>query len=285
MPNLGLPELLILLVPVAIVLFVVIALRKRGRDDSLTSPTDLQLSTPAPPPVFRPVSVPTPAPAVPAPPRHETDRFAYYAAGSDRKIYGPVSETTLREWLQERRIDGSTLVCRSGEPDWTAVRSHPGLRTLRVCDVPPGLPPLPPFFPQPTLESASAVPPVFAPVLPPVASVPLALPSGPPLPPSLADTQAKPSNPLARFPQEHPIAAFVAFVLVLLVIFLIAITPSGSSIQVGMTVDEVYAAMGRNPDWKGMSWEPGAGNVLVQRWGSTTVTFSLEGKVLSVERE
>ena len=284
MPNLGIPELLIFAVPIAVVALIVAALRNARRTDSPASPTSLQLGTPTSSPMAPAPAPPLPQPTGPAPPASNGLQLTYYTAGPTGEVSGPSTEATLREWLQQGRISASTPICQLGDPKWVPISSHAAFGALFLPAVPPGLPPLPSGLLQPASDQAPLGPP-FMPLLSPAAAASQATPPVEPLASPPAGKPPKTLGPINQFTYDHPVKATGIIFLGAFVLWVLASVVLEPSIRVGMTVNEVYAAMGSNPDWKGMSWEPGEGNVLVQRWGNTWVFFSSEGKVLYVKKE
>ena len=45
--------------------------------------------------------------------------------GTDGKIYGPVSEQQLRQWMAEGRANANTLIQPEGSADWKSISSFP----------------------------------------------------------------------------------------------------------------------------------------------------------------
>ena len=45
--------------------------------------------------------------------------------GADGKIYGPVSEQQLRQWIAEGRANSNTLIQAEGSADWRPILSFP----------------------------------------------------------------------------------------------------------------------------------------------------------------
>ncbi len=48
---------------------------------------------------------------------------------------------TLQKWLEEGRVDASSLVCRQGETSWVAITAHAELASLFPAPAGPGLAP------------------------------------------------------------------------------------------------------------------------------------------------
>jgi len=71
----------------------------------------------------------------------------FYVAGPAGETFGPVAVETLKAWLEEGRVDASSLVCRQGETSWVAITAHPELASLFPTPAGPGLPPPPPPVP------------------------------------------------------------------------------------------------------------------------------------------
>ena len=42
----------------------------------------------------------------------------YKIIGADGRIYGPVDEAKIRQWVRENRANAHTLVQKEGSPDW-----------------------------------------------------------------------------------------------------------------------------------------------------------------------
>ena len=49
----------------------------------------------------------------------------YRIIGSDLREYGPVDLEEIREWIQEGRADGNTLVCEMDDKQWVRLRDMP----------------------------------------------------------------------------------------------------------------------------------------------------------------
>lgn len=53
----------------------------------------------------------------------------YKIIGADQKQYGPVSETEMRQWIAEGRINAQTLVQAEGQTDWRPLSTFPEFAT------------------------------------------------------------------------------------------------------------------------------------------------------------
>src|SRR5438874_4315586 len=53
----------------------------------------------------------------------------YRIIGADGKEYGPISETQLRQWIAEGRVNAQTRVLAEGTSDWKTVADLPQLAT------------------------------------------------------------------------------------------------------------------------------------------------------------
>ena len=69
--------------------------------------------------------------------------------GADKKEYGPVPLDQMRQWVNEGRANGQTLVQAEGETDWRPLSTFPELTDL----VPPAAPPLAGAGPLPILAT------------------------------------------------------------------------------------------------------------------------------------
>lgn len=69
----------------------------------------------------------------------------YYVVGSDGKKYGPVFAATLREWVQQGRVDSRTAVFIEGATEWTFIGLLPEFAPQPAGSPPVigGLPPQP----------------------------------------------------------------------------------------------------------------------------------------------
>jgi hypothetical protein len=68
----------------------------------------------------------------------------YLVVADDGQQYGPISETDLRTWIREQRVQGHNQALLEGSPEWKPLADHPAFRGL--------FPPPPP--PQPRLGAA-----------------------------------------------------------------------------------------------------------------------------------
>lgn len=59
-----------------------------------------------------------------------TCRARYYVLGSDGQQYGPFDEAMLSGWLDDGRIDATTLSFETGETRWIPLRERPGLANV-----------------------------------------------------------------------------------------------------------------------------------------------------------
>src|SRR5437899_7521148 len=74
----------------------------------------------------------------------------YKIQGADQRQYGPVSADTLRQWIAEGRIIGSTLIQPEGATDWRPASQFPEFEeALRAAPAPAGGAPPPPAPPTP----------------------------------------------------------------------------------------------------------------------------------------
>jgi hypothetical protein len=67
----------------------------------------------------------------------------YKIIGADNKEYGPVSLETLKQWINEGRANGRTLVMVEGENYWRLLSSVPELAALLPGQQQYPVPPLP----------------------------------------------------------------------------------------------------------------------------------------------
>ncbi len=63
----------------------------------------------------------------------------YKIIGTDQKEYGPVSGDQMRQWINEGRINGKTMVQPEGGPDWKPLADFPEFQPL-LSQRPPSLP-------------------------------------------------------------------------------------------------------------------------------------------------
>lgn len=71
----------------------------------------------------------------------------YKIIGSDKQEYGPITLEQLRQWLQEGRVNGETLVQPEGAADWKPLSAYPELMPLAVPSTPAPLGVAPAFTP------------------------------------------------------------------------------------------------------------------------------------------
>src|SRR5437899_1651870 len=77
----------------------------------------------------------------------------YKIQGADQRQYGPVSADTLRQWIAQGRIIGSTLIQPEGATDWRPASQFPEFEeALRAAPAPAGG--APPRSPPPTPRPA-----------------------------------------------------------------------------------------------------------------------------------
>ena len=67
----------------------------------------------------------------------------YRIIGADGKEYGPISETQLRQWIVEGRVNAQTRVVAEGTTEWKTVADFPQLATAVPGAAAPAAPPPP----------------------------------------------------------------------------------------------------------------------------------------------
>ncbi len=61
----------------------------------------------------------------------------YSVLGHDQKVYGPVSDGQVRQWLVEGRVNNSTLLLAEGGSEWRPLSSIPELGIPPAVQMPP----------------------------------------------------------------------------------------------------------------------------------------------------
>ena len=73
----------------------------------------------------------------------------YYIIGADGQQYGPVTEETLRAWINEGRANGETRARKEGETEWKRLGDIPPFTSLFASAPPPtagpAIVPVPPY--------------------------------------------------------------------------------------------------------------------------------------------
>jgi len=72
----------------------------------------------------------------------------YRIIGSDQRLYGPVSDQTIRQWLAEGRVNASTVIQADGSSEWKRLSEYPELTQTGPAE--PALQSLPPVSPTPS---------------------------------------------------------------------------------------------------------------------------------------
>jgi hypothetical protein len=80
---------------------------------------------------------------------NETIADAYFVLTDDGNQYGPVSESELRMWIRDGRIQRHTQIWLQGSPDWKPLSDFPNFSNL--------LPPPAPARPKPPIPSRPAI--------------------------------------------------------------------------------------------------------------------------------
>jgi uncharacterized membrane protein len=65
----------------------------------------------------------------------------YKIIGADKKEYGPVSDTQMREWIQQGRVGPNTLAQADGQGDWRPVIAFPEFAEALAAKSAPAPPP------------------------------------------------------------------------------------------------------------------------------------------------
>ena len=60
----------------------------------------------------------------------------YYVIGTDGNQYGPVDEATLRAWIAEGRVTGTSLSFKTGETLWSPIMDRPEFTALAAPPAP-----------------------------------------------------------------------------------------------------------------------------------------------------
>jgi hypothetical protein len=103
----------------------------------------------------------------------------YQIIGSDQQPYGPVSAEIVQQWINERRLNASTLVQKEGTNEWIPLSSWSQFKLIApppsapepsLAGPPPAQPPVEPAAPQPQPQTQSQPQPQAT----PLASVPTA---------------------------------------------------------------------------------------------------------------
>jgi hypothetical protein len=79
----------------------------------------------------------------------------YYVVGANGSQYGPVEETTLREWIAQGRVGAASLSFKSGEAQWVPMGTRPEFQdvfaSMAAAPPSPGGAPAPPV-PRPPVD-------------------------------------------------------------------------------------------------------------------------------------
>ena len=84
-----------------------------------------------------------------------TNPQTYLVIADDGAQYGPISETDLRAWIQDRRVNGQNQAWQEGSADWKPLSEHAAFRGSFAPAAPPAPMSRPPAAPPPTRHAVT----------------------------------------------------------------------------------------------------------------------------------
>lgn len=94
-----------------------------------------------------------------------TNPQTYLVIADDGAQYGPITETDLRAWIQDRRVNGQNQAWQEGSADWKPLSEHVAFRGLFAPPPPPAPIPRPHAPPPSPRYAATPKPAADAPAL------------------------------------------------------------------------------------------------------------------------
>ena len=65
----------------------------------------------------------------------------YRIIGSDQRLYGPISDQTIRQWIAEGRVNASTVIQADGSAEWKRLSEYPEFAQPAAAEPPLQSPP------------------------------------------------------------------------------------------------------------------------------------------------